>query len=134
SAPWSGVEYFGVGQRLRGAGICGPVRRRKAESRQQIGITHVPALSPLLFLVPGGPVRPIMFSVQMHADLHDQGPWHPVGQSDRDDGISCYNRPDQFARFRALYGAQLTDPERAALDRCEALSRKLSPVGWAEWD
>ena len=50
------------------------------------------------------------------------------------DGISCYSGADQFARFRALYAAQMTDPERAALDKCEALSRKLSPVGWAEWD
>ena len=50
------------------------------------------------------------------------------------DGIRCYSGPDQFARFRALYGAQLTDPERAALDKSEAFSRKVSPVSWAEWD
>ena len=50
------------------------------------------------------------------------------------DGIRCYSGPDQFARFRALYGAQLTDPERAAFDKCEAFSRKVSSVSWAEWD
>jgi len=42
--------------------------------------------------------------------------------------------PVEFARFRAVYGAQLTDLERATLDKCEASSRKFSPVCWAEWD
>ena len=50
------------------------------------------------------------------------------------DGISHNCGPVQFTRFRALYGSQLTDLERATLDKCEANSRKLSPVCWAEWD
>lgn len=52
----------------------------------------------------------------------------------KNDGLGLGAGADSFERFRALYGKHLDETETKRVNALESLSRRMSPIHWAEHD